>query len=352
MVIDMKRNETKTVFVGDVQIGGQNSVVIQSMTTTRTANTAETINQILDLESLGCQIIRVSVLDETDAKAIEEIVKNIHIPLVADIHFDYRLALLAIEAGAKKIRINPGNIDTDKLKLIVEAAKLHNVVIRVGVNGGSLPEMSNKYSDKAVAIFESAKKCVEMLENLGFFDIVVSLKSSNVLTTVKAYELASAYFPYPLHIGVTEAGDALTSSIRSGAGLGILLNEGIGDTIRISMNDDSRKEVIAAKELLSTMNLFRKQPILVACPTCGRCQIDSFSIVKKVKAYLDTIDSDIKVAIMGCIVNGPGEAKEADIGIAGGNGQAVLFKKGQITAKIAEKDIAEVLIEQIKQLIA
>lgn len=346
----MKRIETRKVFVKNIQIGGQNKVVIQSMTNTHTKDIDATVKQILELEDLGCEIIRVAVLDMEDAKAIKEIIKKIHIPLVADIHFDYRLALEAINSGANKIRINPGNMSPDKLKIVVEAAKSHNIPIRVGVNSGSLPEISKKYKDKAEGLFEGAKFAVKLLEDLDFYDIVVSLKASDVLTTIKAYELAANYFPYPLHIGITEAGDEFTSAIRSSAGLGILLKESIGDTIRISINGDHKSEIIACKELLKAMNLYKGFPTLVACPTCGRCQLDMANVVQEVKKYLYTLNKDIKVAIMGCVVNGPGEAKDADIGIAGGSKDAVLIKHGEIIRKIDGNNLAKELIDEIKKM--
>lgn len=347
----MNRLKTKSIKVGNIVIGGQNKVIIQSMTTTKTSNISATIKQILDLENVGCQLIRVAILDKDDALAIKDIVSNIHIPLVADIHFDSNLAILAIKNGAHKIRINPGNIPEKDLKDIVETAKEYNIPIRVGVNGGSLPKFVTDITQKDVQLFEATKYCVEKLEALDFTNIVISLKSSDILTTINANKLASNYFNYPIHLGITEAGDALTSAIRSSYALGSLLNDGIGDTIRISMSDDPIKEVISAKELLKTLNLIENYPTLISCPTCGRCQIDTIPIINAVKSYLDTLNCNIKVAIMGCVVNGPGEAKDADIGIAGGNGYAVLFKKGQIIDKIEEKDIASCLIDEINKLI-
>jgi (E)-4-hydroxy-3-methylbut-2-enyl-diphosphate synthase len=346
----MKRWNTRPVKIANLTMGGQNKVLIQSMTTTKTKDTQTTIAQILDLEKRGCELIRVAILDQEDAEAIKAIKEEIHIPLIADIHFDYRLALLAIENGADKIRINPGNMQVEHLKLIVDACKNKKIPIRIGVNSGSLPSSVSDYKDQALALVSSAKDSVKRLEELDFYDIVISLKSSDVLTTIRAYELAAETFPYPLHLGITEAGDCFTSCLRSGAGLGILLKEGIGDTIRISMNAEPKMEISACKELLKAFNLYENYPTLIACPTCGRCQIDLMPIVQEVKAYLDELNKNIKVAVMGCVVNGPGEAKEADIGIAGGLGQAALFKKGKIIKKIDEKDIVRVLKEEIEKM--
>lgn len=347
----MKRIETKPVRVGNIVIGGQNKVVIQSMTTTPSKDVANTIKQILGLENVGCELVRVAVLDMDDAKAIKNIKPNIHIPLVADIHFDYKLALESIEAGADKIRINPGNMAKEDLKKVVSKCKEHGIPIRVGVNGGSLEKTYQNVDDKAIALFNSAKDCVKLLEDLDFHNIVLSLKSSDVLVTIKAYELASNYFPYPLHLGITEAGNIETSLVRSSFGLGYLLQEGIGDTIRISINDEPSKEINACKELLKTLGLYKDYPTLIACPTCGRTQVDLIPIVKEVKEYLDTLKLDIKVAVMGCVVNGPGEAKEADIGIACGKHSAVLFKKGEVIKTIKEDEIIKTLKEEIKNMI-
>ena len=347
----MKRWETKQVKVGRILIGGQNKVVIQSMTTTPTKDVEATIKQIRGLTNSGCELVRVAVLDLDDAKAIQEIKKGIDIPLVADIHFDYKLALQAIESGADKIRINPGNMAKEHLKTIVEACKEKKIPIRVGVNGGSLEKDYQDEEDKAIALFNSAKACVKLLEDLDFDDIVISLKSSSPLVTIKAYELASNYFKYPLHLGLTEAGEIESSLVRSSFALGLLLKEGIGDTIRISINDEPKKEIRACKELLKTLNLYAKFPTLIACPTCGRCQVDLISIVKEVKDYLDDLNADIKVAVMGCVVNGPGEASNADIGIAVSKESAVLFKKGKIIKTIKEEEIVSTLKEEIQKMI-
>lgn len=354
MVIAMNtRNMTKKIKVGNTFIGGQNKVIIQSMCNTKTKNIDETVNQIKELEALGCEIIRVAILDEEDARAIKFIKEQINIPLVADIHFDYRLALICVDGGIDKIRINPGNIGSiDNVKKVVEKCKEKNIPIRIGVNGGSLEkELLDKYGhDNPEAMLISAKKEVKILEDLGFYDIIISLKSSNVLTTIKAYELASKEFDYPLHLGITEAGALLTSSIKSSAGLGVLLYQGIGDTIRISISDEPKKEIQVVKELLSNFDLYNNHPNLVSCPTCGRIQYNMIPVVKEIEEFLQTINKPIKVAIMGCAVNGPLEAKNADIGIAGGQKEGLLFKKGQIIKKIPQDKLVEELKKEILSL--
>lgn len=347
------RNMTKKIRVGNTFIGGQNKVIIQSMCNTKTKNIDETVNQIKELETLGCEIIRVAILDEEDARAIKFIKEQINIPLVADIHFDYRLALICADGGIDKIRINPGNIGSiDNVKKVVEKCKEKNIPIRIGVNGGSLEkELLDKYGhDNPEAMLISAKKEVKILEDLGFYDIIISLKSSNVLTTIKAYELASKEFNYPLHLGITEAGALLTSSIKSSAGLGVLLYQGIGDTIRISISDEPKKEIQVVKELLSNFDLYNNHPNLVSCPTCGRIQYNMIPVVKEIEEFLQTINKPIKVAIMGCAVNGPLEAKNADIGIAGGQKEGLLFKKGQIIKKIPQDKLVEELKKEILSL--
>ena len=347
------RNMTKKIKVGNTFIGGQNKVIIQSMCNTKTKNIDETVNQIKELETLGCEIIRVAILDEEDARAIKFIKEQINIPLVADIHFDYRLALICADGGIDKIRINPGNIGSiDNVKKVVEKCKEKNIPIRIGVNGGSLEkELLDKYGhDNPEAMLISAKKEVKILEDLGFYDIIISLKSSNVLTTIKAYELASKEFSYPLHLGITEAGALLTSSIKSSAGLGVLLYQGIGDTIRISISDEPKKEIQVVKELLSNFDLYNNHPNLVSCPTCGRIQYNMIPVVKEIEEFLQTINKPIKVAIMGCAVNGPLEAKNADIGIAGGQKEGLLFKKGQIIKKIPQDKLVEELKKEILSL--
>lgn len=344
----MNRLETKLVRIGNTSIGHSNNVKIQSMCNIKTSKFEEVIKQILELEKLGCDIIRVSVMDDSDALAIKEIKKAIHIPLVADIHFDYRLALKAIENGVDKIRINPGNIgNIENVKKVVDACKEKHIPIRIGVNSGSLDKSIHDYSTHytANALVESAKKHVKILENLDFHDIVISLKGSDVLTTIKAYEIASETFPYPLHLGITEAGTKEIGIIRSVSGLAPLLLKGIGDTIRISLSADPKEEVIAAKRMLHDLGLYPNYPTLVACPTCGRTRVNVPGVADKVLKMLEEINKPITVAVMGCVVNGPGEAKNADIGIAGGNGEWILFKKGKVIATLKNDDDA---IERLK----
>ena len=346
----MKRTETKSIKVGNVTIGGQNKVIIQSMCNIKTSNIEQVIKQILELENIGCQIIRVSIKDKEDALSLKKIKQHIHIPLVADIHFDYKLALLSIENGADKIRINPGNIGSyNKLKKVVLACKEKNIPIRIGVNSGSLiqPNEENSYKVTAKAMVDKAKEYVSLLEDLDFYDICISLKSSSTLESIEAYRVASEIFPYPLHLGITEAGIKEVGIIRSIAGLSPLLEQGIGDTLRISLTDDPKEEVIACKRLLHDLGLYDNMPTLISCPTCGRTEVNLIDLSKKVQAYLDTISKPITVAIMGCVVNGPGEAKQADIGIAGGKNNWVLFKKGQIIKKISEEEAYETLIGEI-----
>ena len=325
----MLREETRSVQVGNLTIGGNNHVVIQSMCNTKTKNVEATIKQINALEQAGCELVRVAVFDKEDAYAIKEIKKGIHIPLVADIHFDYRLALIAIESGIDKVRINPGNIGSiEKVKAVVDACKEKHIPIRIGVNGGSLEkEILEKYGEPTPeGMVESAMKHVKILEDLDFHDIVISLKSSNTMLTIKAYELASKAFPYPLHVGVTEAGTALGGTIKSALGIGTLLYEGIGNTIRVSLSDDPVEEIKVAKILLKELGLLKGVPTLVSCPTCGRIQYDLIPIAKEMEDFLKDIHLDITVAIMGCAVNGPGEARHADIGIAGCVCEGLLIK--------------------------
>ena len=348
----INRKITKEVRVGNVLIGGTNPISIQSMCNTKTKDTSSTINQIKELEKEGCNIVRVAVLDIEDALALKEIKENINIPLVADIHFDYKLALTAIESGIDKLRINPGNIGTiDKIKLVVDKCKEKNIPIRIGVNMGSLDkEIEKEFGRTCEALVYSAKKHVSILENLDFSNIIISMKASDVETTIEAYTLASKMFNYPLHIGVTEAGTEFAGSIRSSIGLGTLLYNGIGDTIRVSLSDDPVKEIKVAKEILATFGYFKK-PKLTSCPTCGRTQYNMLPILKEIENFLDTINSNIKVAVMGCVVNGPGEAKDADIGIAGGIGEALLFKKGQVIRKIKEENIVTEFKQEILNMI-
>lgn len=349
-----KRTLTRQTKIGNLTLGGQNKVIIQSMCNIKTADIENVVNQILELEKIGVELIRVSIMDKKDALAIKEIKKHIHIPLVADIHFDYHLALLAIENGIDKIRINPGNIgNIDSIKAVVDKCKEHHIPIRIGVNSGSLDyQFANSSSKvKAEQLVASAKKHVEILESLGFYDIVLSLKGSNVLETIEAYRLASSMFDYPLHLGITEAGTKEIGIVRSVAGLSPLLEEGIGDTIRISLTADPKEEVITCKRLLHDLGLYPNYPTLISCPTCGRTSVNLFEIACKVESYLEIINSPITVAIMGCVVNGPGEAKHADIGVAGGNNYWVLFKKGQIINRYSKDEILEALYKEIQSLI-
>lgn len=350
----IKRKNTRKIMVGNVQIGGQEKVVIQSMCNTKTKDVENTVKQILELEKAGCEIIRVACLDMEDAKAIKEIKKHINIPIVADIHFDYRIALEAIESGVDKVRINPGNIGSEeRVKLVVDKCKEKKIPIRIGVNAGSLEqELLEKYGKPtAKAMVESARKHVEILENLDFYDIAISLKASNLDLCIEAYEEAAKEFNYPLHLGITESGTEFSGTIKSSIGLGTMLRQGIGDTIRVSLSDDPVKEIKVAKEILKDCNLYKKSPTLIACPTCGRTQIDLIPIAKQVEDFLQTIEANIKVAVMGCAVNGPGEAREADIGIAGGIKEGLLFKKGEIIRKVKQEKIVEELKEEIRKMI-
>lgn len=350
----MLREETRSVQVGNLTIGGNNHVVIQSMCNTKTKNVEATIKQINALEQAGCELVRVAVFDKEDAYAIKEIKKGIHIPLVADIHFDYRLALIAIESGIDKVRINPGNIGSiEKVKAVVDACKEKHIPIRIGVNGGSLEkEILEKYGEPTPeGMVESAMKHVKILEDLDFHDIVISLKSSNTMLTIKAYELASKTFPYPLHVGVTEAGTALGGTIKSSLGIGTLLYEGIGNTIRVSLSDDPVEEIKVAKILLKELGLLKGVPTLVSCPTCGRIQYDLIPIAKEMEDFLKDIHLDITVAIMGCAVNGPGEARHADIGIAGGVGEGLLIKHGEIVKRVKQEDMVQTLKDKILKMV-
>ncbi|MCI8486981.1 MAG: flavodoxin-dependent (E)-4-hydroxy-3-methylbut-2-enyl-diphosphate synthase [Clostridia bacterium] len=348
-----KRTNTKKIMVKNVQIGGQNRVVIQSMTNTKTKHVESTVKQILELENAGCEIVRVACLDIEDAKAIKEIKENIHIPIVADIHFDYKIALQAIESGVDKIRINPGNIGSeDRVKKVVEACKEHKIPIRIGVNAGSLEkDLLVDGKPTAKAMVESAKRHIQILEKLDFYDICISLKASDLDLCIEAYEEASKTFNYPLHLGITEAGTAFSGTIKSSIGLGVLLRQAIGDTMRVSLSDNPVEEIKVAKEILKDCCLYNKSPKLVSCPTCGRTQIDLIPIAKEVEEFLQKIESDITVAVMGCAVNGPGEARNADIGIAGGIKEGLLFKKGEIIKKVKQEDIVDVLKQEILKMI-
>ncbi|EOS60781.1 4-hydroxy-3-methylbut-2-en-1-yl diphosphate synthase [Firmicutes bacterium M10-2] len=346
----MKRNETRSVRIGPLTMGGNNEVIIQSMCNVPTKNAEEVIEQILELEKMGCQLIRVSCMDMEDAAAIKTIKENIHIPLVADIHFDYKLALACIENGVDKIRLNPGNIGSKaNVEKVVRACKEKHIPIRIGINSGSLEkDIHEKYGKPtAQGMIESAKRHVEILESMDFYDTVLSFKSSDPILCIEAYRLAAQTFDYPLHLGVTEAGTMMTSAIKSSLALGNLLLDGIGNTIRISVNGSPAKEIPIVKELLKDCNLLDHVPNLVACPTCGRTQWDMEPVVNWVENYLQQVNKDLTVAIMGCAVNGPGEAKHADIAIAGGKDEGLLIKKGKIIKKIKQKEMIPVLKEEI-----
>lgn len=348
----IKRHKTREVQIGKIKIGGDNPVAVQSMCNTDTRDAKKTIEQILRLESAGCEYIRITVPDMKAAEAIREIKKGINIPLVADIHFDYKLALEAIKNGIDKIRINPGNIGSDeKVRAVVEACKEKNIPIRIGVNVGSLEkEIEKKYGRTPKAMVESALHHIKILEKLNFHDIVVSLKASDVPRTIEAYEMLSKLVDYPLHLGVTEAGTPKSGTVKSAIALGVLLNEGIGDTLRVSLTADPEEEVRVAWEILKSLKLRQRGATLISCPTCGRTEINLIDLANKVEETLSHTDKKITVAVMGCIVNGPGEAKEADIGIAGGKGRAVIFKKGEILKTVSEKDIFKELMDEIEKL--
>ena len=340
------REKTKKINIGGRLIGGGEPIAIQSMTNTKTEDVNSTVAQILALEKAGCEIIRCTVPTIEAAQAIKEIKKQIHIPLVADIHFDYRMAIAAIENGADKIRINPGNIGSeDRIKSVLSAAKERNIPIRVGVNSGSLEKhiLEKNGGVTAEGIVESALDKVHLLEDLGYNNLVISIKSSDVLMCVKAHELIADKTPYPLHVGITEAGTVMSGSIKSSIGLGLILNQGIGDTIRVSLTGDPTEEIKAAKLILRTLGLRKGGIEVVSCPTCGRTQIDLIGLAGKVETLVSDYPLDIKVAVMGCVVNGPGEAKEADLGIAGGIGEGLLIKKGEIIKKVPESELLSAL---------
>ena len=342
----MTRERTKVVQIGNVKIGGGNPIAIQSMTNTKTEDVDATVAQIHALEKAGCEIIRCAVPTIEAAEALGKIKKQIHIPLVADIHFDYRMAIAAIENGADKIRINPGNIgDASRVQAVVDKAKEHGIPIRVGVNSGSLEKnLVEKYGGvTAEGLVESAMDKVHMIEEMGYDNLVVSIKSSDVLMCVKAHELIADQCKYPLHVGITESGTLLAGNIKSSIGLGLILHQGIGDTIRVSLTGDPTEEIKSAKLILKTLGLRKGGIEVVSCPTCGRTKIDLIGLANQVEQMVADIPLDIKVAVMGCVVNGPGEAKEADIGIAGGIGEGLLIKKGEIVKKVKEDELLETL---------
>mgnify|MGYP002794538930 CR=1 FL=1 len=341
---------SKVVKIGDCYIGGDNPIAIQSMTNTKTEDVKSTVAQILELEEAGCQIIRCAVPTMEAAEALSKIKEQIHIPLVADIHFDYRLAIAAMENGADKIRINPGNIGSkDRVKAVVDVAKERNIPIRVGVNSGSLEkELVKKYGGvTAEGLVESALDKVAYIEDLGYDNLVISIKSSDVLMCVRAHELIADKTDLPLHVGITEAGTLLAGNIKSAIGLGLILHQGIGDTIRVSLTGSPVEEIKSAKLILRTLGLRKGGIEVVSCPTCGRTQIDLISLANKVEQMVENIDADLKIAVMGCVVNGPGEAKEADLGIAGGINEGLIIKKGEVIRKVKEEDLLSELKKEI-----
>jgi (E)-4-hydroxy-3-methylbut-2-enyl-diphosphate synthase len=349
-----KRKKTRRIFIGNVPIGDGAPVAVQSMTNTDTRDVSATVQQIKCLSDAGCEIIRLAIPDKEAATAFREIKKKVKTPLIADIHFDHRLALAAINNGADGLRINPGNIGSQKaVTKVVKAAQEIKVPIRIGVNAGSLhKEVLLKYGRPTPeAMVESAMEHIRLFETLDFDQIKISLKSSNVMNTIHAYELLSEKVDYPLHLGVTEAGTLISGTVKSAIGIGYLLAEGIGDTFRVSLTRDPVDEVRVAYEILRSLDLRHRGPEIISCPTCGRTEIDLFGLVDKIEKALSGIQSSPKVAIMGCVVNGPGEAKEADIGIAGGRGHGILFKKGEVVRKIPENELAEVLISEVKKLV-
>ncbi|OUA85183.1 4-hydroxy-3-methylbut-2-en-1-yl diphosphate synthase [Bacillus thuringiensis serovar leesis] len=349
------RTKTRPVKVGNLTIGGNNELIIQSMTTTKTHDVEATVAEIKRLEEAGCQVVRVAVPDERAADAIADIKKQINIPLVADIHFDYRLALKAIEGGIDKVRINPGNIGRrHKVEAVVNAAKERGIPIRIGVNAGSLERhILEKYGyPTADGMVESALHHIKILEDLDFHDIIVSMKASDVNLAIEAYEKAARAFDYPLHLGITESGTLFAGTVKSAAGLGAILSKGIGNTLRISLSADPVEEVKVARELLKSFGLASNAATLISCPTCGRIEIDLISIANEVEEYISTLQVPIKVAVLGCAVNGPGEAREADIGIAGARGEGLLFRKGQVVRKVPEETMVEELKKEIDVIAA
>lgn len=350
------RRKTRKITIGDVDIGGESPIRVQSMTNTDTRQVEATVAQILELEQSGCELIRVAVLDLEAALALKQIREKIAIPLIGDIHFDYRLAVAAMENGAQGIRINPGNLGgSGKLAKVVDAAKMHNVPIRVGVNSGSiekdlLKQFGYPCPEKPDALIQSALRNVRLLEKQEFYDIKISVKASDTLTTVHSYRHLADQTDYPLHIGVTEAGGLIAGTVKSSVALGILLFEGIGDTFRISLTRPPVEEVRVGYELLRSLRIRERGPELISCPTCGRTQIDLFGLAEKVEEYVQKMESPLKVAVMGCVVNGPGEAKEADIGVAGGNGVGIIFKKGKLYKKVPEADLMDVFMMELQAM--
>lgn len=349
----MERKQTRKVKVGNKFIGGDSPVSIQSMTNTDTRDAKKTLEQINQLYNAGCEIIRCAVPDMEAAEALKEICENSPIPVVADIHFDYRLALESVKNGISAIRINPGNIGSvEKVKLVVEAVKEKGLPIRIGVNSGSLEKdiLARDGKPTAKGLVESALRHVKILEELDFYDIVISIKSSNVKMMIASYRLMSESCNYPLHLGVTESGTTFRGTIKSSIGIGTLLSEGIGDTIRVSLTSDPIEEIKVAKEMLIALELRESGMQFISCPTCGRTQINLIKIAEEVEKKLENSNKNLKIAVMGCIVNGPGEAREADIGIAGGNGEGIIFKKGKVIRKVKEDELVRALLEEIETL--
>ena len=349
----MERKNTRKIKLGNVFIGGDAPISVQSMTNTKTEDVESTLSQIKRLENAGCEIVRAAVPGEEASKALKKICKNSKIPIVADIHFDYKLALLSLDSGVSGLRINPGNIGAKwKVEEVVKAAKNCGVPIRIGVNAGSLEkELLKKYGGaSAEAMVESAENHIKILEELDFHDIKVSLKASDVDRTIKAYTIFSEKSTYPLHLGVTEAGGLYPGIVKSSIGLGLMLSKGIGDTLRVSLSRDPVEEVRVGFEILKALGLRQKGIDIISCPTCGRCRIDLFKVLEDVEKELISIDCPIKIAIMGCTVNGPGEAREADIGIAGGDGEGILFKKGHVVKKIPQDKMVEILVNEVKEI--
>ncbi len=352
----MQRKKTRQIRIGDVPIGGDAPITVQSMTNTDTRDVIATVSQIRRLEEAGCELIRVAVVDLDAARAIRTIREQITIPLIADIHFDSRLAVAAVEHGAQAIRINPGNLGgPEKLQRVVAAAKMHRVPIRVGVNSGSIEkDLLKRHGyptpENPASLIESALRNVRLLEELGFEEIKISIKSSDTLTTIAGYRELSERTDYPLHIGVTEAGGLIAGTVKSSVALGILLYEGIGDTFRISLTRDPLEEVRVGFELLRSLRIRERGPEMISCPTCGRTRIDLFPLAEEVERHLQTMETPLKVAVMGCVVNGPGEAREADIGIAGGHGVGIIFKKGKIFRKVPEDELLPVFLEELHRM--
>ncbi len=350
---EIKRKKTRMVKVGNVVMGGNSPIVIQSMCNTDTRDVEKTVKQILELEQVGCQVVRVAVPDMAAAEAVGEIKKRISIPIVADIHFDYKLALKVMDLGIDKVRINPGNIgEESRIQAVVEKAKQKQIPIRIGVNSGSLEkDLIQKYGGVTPeGLVESALRHVRILEKYQFYDIVVSIKASNVPFSVQAYTLLSQKIDYPIHVGITEAGTVYSGTVKSAVGIGAILLQGIGDTIRVSLTGNPVEEIKAAKEILKSVGMLEQGIELISCPTCGRTQIDLISIANEVEKKCKALNKKLKVAVMGCVVNGPGEAREADIGIAGGKGEGLLFKKGEIIRKIPENELVEQLMKEIEMM--